>query len=92
MVVLQPNFIQRDTEIICSPTHLVMNRALKYNQVDFMQELADTTRPKVPCSGCRSRLANVETGKLTTEKWEGDRAKIEIIPSIEEQQPEIYRD
>ena len=43
-----------------------------------MLELADTTKPKVLCSGCRTRLANLETGKLTTEKWEDDRTKIEI--------------
>ena len=67
-------------------TQLVIYRALKYYQIDFMLELADTTKPKVLCSGCRSRLANLETGKLTTEKWEDDRTKIEILPSIEEQQ------
>ena len=67
-------------------TQLAINRALKYYQIDFMQELADTTKPKVLCSGCRSRLANLETGKLTTEKWEDDHAKIAILPYIEEQQ------
>ena len=51
-----------------------------------MQELADTTKPKVLCSGSRSRLANLERGKLTTEKWEDDHAKIAILPCIEEQQ------
>ena len=50
-----------------------------YYQIDFMLELADTTKPKVLCSCCRSRLANLETGRLTTEKWEKDRAKIEIL-------------
>ena len=65
---------------------LVIYRALKYYQIDFMLELADTTKPKVLCSGCRSRLANLEIGKLTTEKWEDDRTKIEILHSIEEQQ------
>ena len=48
-------------------TQLVIYRVLKYYQIDFMLELADTTKPKVLCSGCRSRLANLETGKLTTE-------------------------
>ena len=48
-----------------------------------MLELADTTKSKVLCSGCRSRLANLETGKLTIEKWEDDRTN---LPSIEEQQ------
>ena len=67
-------------------TQLVIYRELKYYQIDFMLELADTTKPKVLCSGCRSRLANLGTGKLPTEKWEDDRTKIEILPSIEEQQ------
>ena len=49
-------------------TQLVIYRALKYYQIDFMLELADTTKPKVLRSGCRTRLANLETGKLTTEK------------------------
>ena len=61
-------------------------RALEYYQIDFMLELADTTKPKVLCSGCQSRLANLETGKLITEKWVDDRTKIEISPIIEEQQ------
>ena len=56
-----------------------------------MQEFVDTTKPKVLYSGFRSRLANLETGKLTTEKWGDDRAKIEILPSIEEQQPSTRR-
>ena len=51
-----------------------------------MLELADTTKPKVLCSGCRSRLASLETVKLTTEKWEDNRAKIQILLSIEQQQ------
>ena len=66
-------------------TQLVINRELNY-QIGFMQELAGTNKPKVLCSGCRSPLAILETGKLTTEKWENDRTKIEILPSIEEQQ------
>ena len=65
---------------------LVIIRAIKYFQINFIPELADTTKLKVLCSGCRSRLANLETGKLTTERWKYDRAKTEIRPSFEDQQ------
>ena len=68
------------------PTQLVVERALKFYQIHFKVEISDMTKPKVLCSGCRTRLANLETGKLTLEKFEKDRKNLEILPIIEDQQ------
>ena len=68
------------------PTQLVVERALKFYQIHFKVEISDMTKPKVICSGCRTRLANLETGKLTLEKFEKDRKNLEILPNIEDQQ------
>ena len=57
---------------------IVIYRALKYYQIEFVLELADTTKPTVLCSGCRSCLAKLETGKLATEKWEDERTKLRL--------------
>ena len=42
--------------------------------------------PKVLCCGCRTRLANLDTGKLALEKFENDRRALEILSIIGEQQ------
>ena len=44
-------------------TQLIIDRALKKYQIDFRFEISDLKKPKAPCSGCRTRLANHETGK-----------------------------
>ena len=43
------------------PTQLVIDRALKQYQIDFRFEISDLKKPKVLCSGCRTRLAYIET-------------------------------
>ena len=70
-------------------TQLVVERAEKYYQLNFKLELSDMTMPKVLCCGCRTRLANLDTGKLALCKFENDRQTLEILPSIEDQQYSI---
>ena len=67
-------------------TQLVVERAEKYFQINFKLELSEITMPKVLCCGCRTRLANLDTGKLALEKFENDRQALEILPIIGEQQ------
>ena len=66
-------------------TQLVIDRALKQYQIDFKFQISDLKKPKALCSGCRTRLANLETGKMTGEKWKNDCLDIEILPMIEDQ-------
>ena len=42
--------------------------------------------PKVLRYGCRTRLANLDVGKLALEKFENDRQALEILPIIGDQQ------
>ena len=53
-------------------TQLVVERAEKYYQTNFKLELSEITMPKVLCCGCRTRFANLDTGKFAFEKFEND--------------------
>ena len=61
---------------------LISKRAQEYYQINFTSEIADLCKPKVFCSICRARLSNLETGKLTIEKWEKDRPNVEFLPRV----------
>ena len=66
-------------------TQLVIDRALKQYQIDFRFEISDLKKPKVLYSGCRTRLANLETGKMAGKKWNKDRPDIDSLPMIEDE-------
>ena len=46
--------------------------------------MADPNEHKVICILCRGQLSNLDTGKLTLEKWEQDRPNVEFLLTIEE--------
>ena len=64
------------------PSQLISKRAQEYYQINFTSEIADLCKPKVLCSICRARLSNLETGKLTIEKWEKYRPNVEFLPRV----------
>ena len=66
-----------------TPTNLVIERAYKFYNIDLRAEIVDLYKPKVFCSSCRSRLSDLESGKLRTEKWHSDRSNIESNPNVE---------
>ena len=65
------------------PTNLVIDRASKHYNIDFSAEIMDLNKPKVLCCSCRSRLTDLENGKLSNHKWTYDRANIESRLNIE---------
>ena len=67
-------------------TQLVVERSEKYYQINFKLEFSEMTMPKVLCCSCRTRLANLDTGKLVLENFENDRQALEILPIIGDQQ------
>ena len=62
------------------PSQLISKRAQEYYQINFTSEIADLCKPL--CSICRARLSNLETGKLTIEKWKKDRPNDEFLPRV----------
>ena len=65
------------------PTNLVIDRAYKFYNIDLRAEIIDLFKPKVFCCSCRSRLSDLESGKLNIHKWLSDRSNIESNLNVE---------